>query len=220
RRISIARQLARRQKNGRLSRRPFCFPAEQAGPRYSNRKLTSTSASYLSPSGLNRHIESARMTSRSNTRGGFALMILTSVTEPFSSTCRRATTLPLSTPSRRALSGKTGSVLSIGTRPRRIAGLGAGGGGAGGGGGAITCGSGGGVIDGAAITGSEGATGGGISGGGTYGCSGGGGALGISIFFGGGGGGGGGSLISSMIVAVSGFLITSTALRARPVTSA
>src|SRR6185369_4503939 len=219
RRISIARQLARRQKNGRLSRRPFCFPAEQAGPRYSNRKLTSTSASYLSPSGLNRHIESARMTSRSNTRGGLALTILTSVTEPFSSTCRRATTLPLSTPSRRALSGKTGSTLSIGTRPRRIAGLGAGGGGAGGGG-AITCGSGGGVIDGAAITGSEGATGGGISGGGTYGCSGGGGALGISIFFGGGGGGGGGSLISSMIVAVSGFLITSTALRARPVTSA
>ena len=40
------------------------------------------------------------------------------------------------------------------------------------------------------------------------------------IFLGGGGGGGGGSLISSMIVAVSGFLITSIALRASPVTSA
>ena len=37
---------------------------------------------------------------------------------------------------------------------------------------------------------------------------------------GGGGGGGGGALISSMIVAVIGFLITSTALRASPLTSA
>ena len=60
-----------------------------------------------------------------------------------------------------------------------------------------------------------------MSGGGTYvwtgtstfGCS-------MIFFGGGGGGGGGGALISSMIVAVIGYLITSTALRASPVTSA
>jgi hypothetical protein len=40
------------------------------------------------------------------------------------------------------------------------------------------------------------------------------------IFFGGGGGGGGGgNLISSMMVAVRGFLMTSTALFASPVIS-
>ena len=59
----------------------------------------------------------------------------------------------------------------------------------------------------------------GPSGGGTY-VSGGGWTFGCSMIFFGGGGGGGGSFSSSMIVALSGFLTTSTIARPRPVSSA
>src|SRR4051812_10238856 len=84
----------------------------------------------------------------------------------------------------------------------------------------MTYGCGGGVGATEVMTGGATGAGGGMSGGGTYGsgaCT-----LGGSTirFGGGGGGGGGGALISSMIVAVSGFLITSTALRASPVSRA
>ncbi len=94
--------------------------------------------------------------------------------------------------------------------------------GAGGAGGAITYGTGGGGVGVTAVIvgAGGGGAGGGTSGGGTYGwilsCS----TFGISILRGGGGGGGGGGLISWMIVAVIGFLITSTACLARPVISA
>ena len=60
----------------------------------------------------------------------------------------------------------------------------------------------------------------GMSGGGTYGCCTASTRCGCCCTGFGGGGGGGGALISSTILASIGFLITSTALRARPLTSA
>src|SRR5208283_5090855 len=144
------------------------------------------------------------MTARSNTCGGFASMILTLLTFPFSSISMRAMTVPEEMFLRIASLGYSGLTRESGTIPLRTAGLGCGGGGAGG---AITGGAVGGVAVTAAMTGSDCVVGGGMSGGGTYTC-GGGGTFGISIFFGG-GGGGGGALISSTIVAVSGFLMTS-----------
>src|SRR5664279_4037895 len=101
--------------------------------------------------------------------------------------------------------------------PRRTVGCGGVGAGAGG---AMTCGSVGGVDVTAEITGASCVcTGGGTSGGGTYvstgTCT-----LGCSMIFFGGGGGGGGALISSMTVADSGFLITSTSVRPSPLISA
>src|SRR6476661_2269079 len=119
----------------------------------------------------------------------------------------------------RGISGLTidGQTTPIATGPVGAAG---GAGGAGGGGGAITGGVGGGVgtevmagaVDGGGVT-----SGGGMNGGG-----GGASIFGglISLGGGGGGGGGGGSFTSWITVASSGFLITSTALRARPETSA
>src|SRR3989442_15919634 len=116
------------------------------------------------------------MTERSNQRGGFASTIFTSVTLPFSSINRRATTLPLEIPLRSASRGYSGWTREIGTIPRRTAGFG-GAGGAGGAttGGASTGGSGGGVGVTAAMAGSGEIAGGGVSGGGVGVCCGGGG---------------------------------------------
>src|SRR3989442_4217519 len=107
------------------------------------------------------------MTERSNQRGGFASTIFTSVTLPFSSINRRATTLPLEIPLRSASRGYSGWTREIGTIPRRTAGFG-GAGGAGGAttGGAITGGSGGGGGGPAGITGSDHILGDRMSGGG------------------------------------------------------
>src|SRR3989442_16040386 len=88
------------------------------------------------------------MTERSNQRGGFASTIFTSVTLPFSSINRRATTLPLEIPLRSASRGYSGWTREIGTIPRRTAGFG----GAGGAGGATT---------GGGVTGGPGGGGGG-----------------------------------------------------------
>jgi hypothetical protein len=115
---------------------------------------------------LNFQFSRAARTTLSNTPRGSDDTMLTSVTLPFSSICRRTTTRPLETPARIASRGYCGSSPERRTMPRRIAGLG-GAGGATTGGGWITYCSGGGAGVTAVIVGAGVGVWIGMSGGGT-----------------------------------------------------